>query len=152
MTSENNLTIEILNGVLEAMRGVIPLPFTSDGPQEILSPVHQHEFGVLIGIAGSVTGRLIIDGDSLIFAGLGQTMFGISLEGEMLASFVGEIGNMIAGNAATYASKRNINIDITPPTVIQGEAHLSGFGKAICVLANFQENRNLRLILAIEEK
>lgn len=58
-------------------------------------------------------------------------MFGIALEGDMLESFSGELGNMIAGNLSSNIYQQGINMDITPPTVMVGQTKLYGFHKAV---------------------
>jgi chemotaxis protein CheX len=66
-------------------------------------------------------GRLLIDGGSETFGALGASMFGMALEGEMLHSFVGELGNMLAGNICSFISTKGWKVDITPPTILMGE-------------------------------
>ncbi|MFC4767214.1 chemotaxis protein CheC [Effusibacillus consociatus] len=78
-------------------------------------------------------------------------MFGMTLEGDMLDSFVGELGNMIGGNMSTNLSQSGVSINITPPTVIVGQTKLSGFNQALRVLASLKNVEDLNLILAIEE-
>ena len=51
---------------------------------------------MLIGITGDVKGLLVLEGNEIVFGGIGEAMFGMPLEGEMLGSFSGELGNMIA--------------------------------------------------------
>ena len=36
-------------------------------------------------------------------------MFGMSIEGEMIESFTGELGNMVAGNLCTVLEKNGLN-------------------------------------------
>ncbi|WP_372997506.1 chemotaxis protein CheX [Lutispora sp.] len=40
---------------------------------------------------------------------------------EISKSAISEMGNMIMGNASTILAERNINIDITPPSLLTGE-------------------------------
>ena len=47
-------------------------------------------------------------------------MFGMSIEGEMIESFTGELGNMVAGNLCTILEKNGLILDISPPTVMTG--------------------------------
>jgi chemotaxis protein CheX len=40
---------------------------------------------------------------------------------ELVVSAVGELANMVIGNTCQSLSKHDINVDITPPTVVFGE-------------------------------
>lgn len=62
---------------------------------------------------------------------IGEGMFGIPIEGEMLESFAAELGNMLAGNIATSLETENTIMDITPPTVIVGNTKMYGFNEAV---------------------
>jgi chemotaxis protein CheX len=140
----------ILNGTIEAVKGVIPPQFTVDKPSLFTAPLTQSSIGVLIGMTGDVRGRLVIEGDVSSFSYIGEMMFGMALEGEMLQSFTGELGNMIAGNLATSLSQKGITMDITPPTVLVGQTKLYGFDKAFQVPILIEEIGEIQLILMIE--
>ena len=90
---------DILNGTIESVKGVLPFEISVEKPSLFTQPYTQHCIGVLIGMTGDVRGRLIIDGNEHTFGKIGEGMFGMVVEGEMLESFAGELGNMIAGTA-----------------------------------------------------
>jgi len=140
----------ILNGTIEAAKGVIPLQFTVDSPSLFTDPLAQSSIGVLIGMTGDVRGQLVIEGDVSSFSYIGEMMFGMALEGEMLQSFTGEVGNMIAGNLATALSQKGITMDITPPTVLVGQTKLYGFDKAFRVPILIEGIGEIQIILMIE--
>ncbi|RAK18478.1 chemotaxis protein CheX [Anoxybacillus vitaminiphilus] len=140
----------ILNGTIEAAKGIIPLQFTVDKPSHFTAPLTQSSIGVLIGMTGDVRGRLIIEGDVSSFSHIGEMMFGMALEGEMLQSFTGELGNMIAGNLATTLSQQGITMDITPPTVLVGQAKLYGFKKAFRVPILIENIGEIQIIVTVE--
>ena len=98
-------------------------------------PYEQLEMGVLIGLVGDIKGSIIIDGTPESFSKIGSAMFGMPLEGEMLESFTGELGNMIAGNLCTYTVQYDLELDITPPTVMVGYLKLYGFKQAFKIPA-----------------
>ncbi|MFY0781926.1 chemotaxis protein CheX [Peribacillus simplex] len=52
---------------------------------------------MLIEISGDIRGRIIIEGTNGCMSKIGEGMFGIPIEGEMLESFAAELGNMLAG-------------------------------------------------------
>lgn len=61
---------------------------------------------------------------------------------DMAISAVGELANMILGNAATIFSTKNIALEITPPNILQG-TNLSfsvSESQPICVPVEYEEN------------
>lgn len=142
----------ILNGTIESIRSVIPLTMAIDKPSLFTQPFTQMSISVLIGMTGDLRGRLMIEGHETMFGNIGETMFGMPLEGEMLESFTGELGNMIAGNLATIVSQKGITIDITPPTVLVGQTKIYGFDKAFRVPIHFEGKGELQLILTIDNE
>ena len=113
MTTTKHVT-DILNSTIDSIKGVIPFDIAIDKPYLFKQPYTQHSMGVLIGMTGDVRGRLIIDGDEMTFGSIGEAMFGMRVEGEMLQSFAGELGNMIAGTLSTTICKYEMEMDIPP--------------------------------------
>ena len=145
------LTI-VLNSTLSAVEGVINAPMERERPNLIQAPLIQPEMGVLIGLTHGVRGRLILQASRAVFSNLGKVMYGMALEGEMLESFVGELGNMIAGNMSTTASQTGLSIEISPPTVLVGETKMSGFKTALSVPVNFVNAGKLDIVLVIDSE
>ncbi|TQR15340.1 chemotaxis protein CheX [Psychrobacillus soli] len=141
----------ILNGAIQSLKSVIPLSMDIKSPSLMMQPFEQKEMAVLIGIIGDIKGRIIIDSTSNCFSQIGATMFGMPLEGEMLESFTGELGNMIAGNLCTSVATNGVEIDITPPTVIVGTTRLFGFQHAFKLPVQIEEVGDLTIILTIDE-
>ncbi|WP_445506019.1 chemotaxis protein CheX [Niallia sp. 03190] len=141
---------EILNGTIESVKEVLPFDISIDKPILISAPFMQQSIGVLIGLTGDFRGRIIIDGNELVFGKIGESMFGMALEGVMLESFSGELGNMIAGNLTTFVSKNGIEMDITPPTVLIGETKMYGFNKALRLPISLPSIGELTIILMFE--
>jgi chemotaxis protein CheX len=150
MTLTKNVT-DTLNGIIQSIKNVIPLSVTTSSPTLLNQPVNQHSIGVLIGVTGDFRGRIIIDGEEVAFQALGTTMFGMPLEGEMLESFAGELGNMLAGNLATQVSQAGHIIDITPPTVIVGTTKMYGFDKALQLPIQVDQVGEMTITLMIQE-
>lgn len=107
-------------------------------PSIMNEPYEQMEMGVLIGLIGDLKGRIIVDGTPESFSAIGAAMFGMPLEGAMLESFTGELGNMIAGNLCTYTVQYDLELDITPPTVMVGHTKLYGFQQAFKIPATIE--------------
>lgn len=128
--SNSNHTQLLLNGLIQSMQEVIPQTVKIGAPSLYKEPFTQSEAGVLIGITGDVRARIILESSSTIFGNIGLSMYGMEISGEMLESFIGEFGNMSAGKLCTYCADNGLDLDITPPTVMIGQAKLFGFQHA----------------------
>ncbi len=150
MTLSKHVTT-ILSGTIESVKEVIPFDISLDTPAIFTQPFTLQSFGVLIGMTGDVRGRLIIDGDEQVFSSIGEGMFGMVIEGEMLESFAGELGNMIAGTLSTSISQKGMEMDITPPTVLVGQTKIYGFEKAFRLTISIHNAGQINIILMIEQ-
>jgi len=142
----------ILNGTIHALKSILPVPIQVAAPTITQEPYEQQEMGVLIGIIGDLKGRIIIDGSPAIFGNIGSSMFGMPLEGEMLESFTGEFGNMIAGNLCTHVGANGLELDITPPTVMVGNTKLYGFQHAFRLPATIEGVGEIVILLTIDDE
>lgn len=79
---------------------------------------------IIIGLIGDVKGNIIyglsIDNAKKIAS---QMMMGMPVDdfNEMAQSAISELVNMLTANVATNFSRDNITVDISTPTLIQGE-------------------------------
>ncbi|WP_404454868.1 chemotaxis protein CheX [Virgibacillus necropolis] len=147
---ERNRSVkELLNGTYTSLKTVVPIKHEIAKPQ-LLEQLLHIQFGVLIGITGDVKGKLVLAGDTATFGSIGEAMFGMPVEGEMLSSFSGELGNMIAGSLSTNIVKEGINTDITSPTIIEGNTKLSGFERAIKVTVDFDQVGEMEIYLLLD--
>lgn len=142
----------ILNGTIYALKTILPMNINMASPSIMTEPYTQMEMGVLIGLVGDLKGRVIIDGSPATFGNIGSSMFGMPLEGEMLESFTGEFGNMIAGNLCTHAGQSELELDITPPTVMVGNTKLYGFQHAFSLPASIDGVGNITILFTIDEE
>jgi chemotaxis protein CheX len=137
--------------MLEAVNTVIPMQVERHSPVSVDAPLLHVKMGVLVGVTGQSRGRLLLESDEHVFGKVAEQMYGMALEGDMLESFVGELGNMIAGTMSTQVSQAGILIDITPPTVIVGDTKFTGFGRALSVPLTIADAGDLRMLLILEE-
>lgn len=142
----------ILNGTIHSLKTILPMDIQTTSPNIVKEPYEQAEMGVLIGIVGDLKGRIIIDGTPSVFSNIGSAMFGMPLEGEMLESFTGEFGNMIAGNLCTTVGQNGLELDITPPTVMVGNTKLYGFQHAFRLPASIEGIGDFTILLTIDEE
>ncbi|RJR12204.1 chemotaxis protein CheX [Candidatus Parcubacteria bacterium] len=126
MSPSESLT-QVFNRTIDSVKSVIPIDFTFEQPSLHTETLTNVALGVLIVLTGDIRGQLIIQGERTVFQHIGAMMFGMELEGEMLQSFTGELGNMIAGTLSSNIAQSGLNMDITPPNVLieqQTEFHL----------------------------
>lgn len=128
----------------EAVKQIIPVPANLQQIQQMNTKIPISNISVLIGITGDIKGQMLFDGSKNTFSSIGEVLFGMSIGDEMMSSFVGELGNMIAGNVSTIASTKGISIDITPPTIIEGEnCAVTGYDFGIGSKISFEEKGSL---------
>jgi len=79
---------------------------------------------ILIGLTGKIQGSVVLSFSTEMACKIASAMMGgytVTQLDELAKSAVGELCNMILGNTATLFSKKNIHIDITPPTILTGD-------------------------------
>ncbi|MGN7299577.1 chemotaxis protein CheX [Ferdinandcohnia sp. SAFN-114] len=145
----NKTVLELLNGTLGAIKTVVPFDYGLGKPF-LLEQSLQISFGVLIGFTGDVKGKFVLKGNDSLFGSIGETMYGMALEGEMLSSFAGELGNMIAGGMATNLAEDGVLTDITSPTIMKGDTALLGFEKAIGVTLSYPDMGDMAIYLVLD--
>lgn len=149
--SQSKQLQQILNASIQSITSVLPLKINVQAPAMIGNAYDQKEISVIIGLVGDVKGRMILDTTLSKIGDIGEAMFGMKIEGEMVESFCGELGNMIAGNLCTLLEKDSLTVDISPPTVMVGTAKISGFQKAIQLPLQFDDSSTMHLLLTIED-
>jgi len=139
----------LLNGTGASIKNVVPLSVEMNKPSTVEGKLDL-EFGVLIGMTGDIKGKLILAGKSNVFSVIGETMFGMPVEGEMLSSFSGELGNMIAGGLSTNLTENGLSIDITAPTVMEGNMSIRGYKTGVQVPVSFEKAGDLSVFLLLD--
>ncbi|OZU87192.1 chemotaxis protein CheX [Virgibacillus indicus] len=148
VTERNRTITDLLNATYTSLKSIVPINYQMSKPQ-LLGKTLNLQFGVLIGVTGDIKGRLILAGNPAVFSSIGESMFGMPLEGEMLSSFSGELGNMLAGRIATAIVESDIKTDITAPTIMEGNTTLSGYEKAIQLTAEFDHVGGMDIYLLL---
>lgn len=80
------------------------------------------QVNIVCGITGDVEG-LVIYGMAMNTAiKIASKMIGMPVTqfDQLVASAIGELGNMVTGNSASLLSGQGFNCDITPPTILRG--------------------------------
>lgn len=90
--------------------------------------------GIVGGIKGNVAYALDIESAKKIVS---KMMMGMPVEelDEMGKSALSELSNMLTASAVTIFSQRDIVVDISPPTLLEGEnvSLKIGSGKVLCI-------------------
>ena len=88
---------------------------------------HRWEISGVISFLGSHTGVVVIRLPRLLadklLARTGMTFENEKQREHMINEMVGEFTNIIAGNAAGPLQAKGIDLDISPPIVVQGKNH-----------------------------
>ncbi|GEL77083.1 chemotaxis protein CheX [Tenuibacillus multivorans] len=139
----------LLNGTLTSIQNVIPMNLNIQKPNDLKQdPIIK--FGVLIGITGDIKGKLILSAQSSVFSSIGESMYGMKLEGEMLTSFSGELGNMIAGGISTINDSNDLETNITAPTIMEGNTTIKGYEKAIQLNVEVEDKGEIEVYLLLD--
>lgn len=111
-----------LSATIEIVKQVCQMEVTIGKPSLGDTKFTDDELLILMGITGAMKGQVIMDfpkKSALVIASRMAQMEMPELN-ELAQSAVCELGNMILGNTATLYSVKGIGIDITPPTVCNG--------------------------------
>jgi len=149
MSTSTHIT-NLLNASIRAINHIMTMKNTISDPILVGHTLHLN-YGVLIGLVGEIEGKLMITGDPDVFAMIGEKLFGMPLAGEMLKSFTGELGNMIAGGISTDIGNQGMDIDITSPTIIEGDSILSGYKQGIQLQITLSERHRFELNLLVDD-
>ncbi len=77
---------------------------------------------VIIGLTGNLSGTIIYSFPKEMALGIVKSMSGMEMEqlDSFVTSALGEMANIISGNAVTYLNDANYDCDIVPPQIIIG--------------------------------
>ncbi|BCR21266.1 chemotaxis protein CheX [Borrelia miyamotoi] len=116
---------------------------------------------VIVGLAGSVEGSIVIDMDIATALFIASKLnfeeyndFDDEETKEMVAATLTEVGNIIAGNFVTTLHAKGFIFDITPPAFIYGEnMKISNKGsEALIVPFTLPDGKIIEVNIAIRER
>jgi chemotaxis protein CheX len=112
---------------------------------------------VMIGLTGAIQGNAAISLKKSLACNIASAMMGgmpVPELDEIAKSAVSELCNMILGNAASIFSRNNIEIDITPPTMLTGENIELSPSKSVivCIPLEFEGGEKLEIDISYKEK
>ncbi|WP_335871814.1 chemotaxis protein CheX [Bacillus sp. 2205SS5-2] len=141
----------ILNSTTQAIKTVVPFEISIEKPT-LFKEINIHtELGVIVGITGDLKGTLYLTTLKQTSNFIAEKMYGMSLDGDMLVSFQGELANMISGNMSRIVYEKGIEIDITPPTIVEGKVVPAKHKIALEVNAVVGDFGKMKIVLALND-
>ncbi len=82
------------------------------------------EANVIIGMTGELTGSILYSFPKEMTLEMVKIMSGMEMDklDSFVTSALGEVANIISGNAVTYLSDQDYTCDIVPPQIVVGES------------------------------
>ncbi|MCD4713781.1 MAG: chemotaxis protein CheX [Clostridiales bacterium] len=122
----------------EVLNNFVTEKFSVGRPYIRQNPFPTKEIVILLGITGDIRGQAVFSlSEQMAKAVASGMMMGMPVDeiDEMAKSALSELGNMIMGNSATLLFNLGVKIDITPPSLVKGQAiEISSSGlETICV-------------------
>lgn len=135
------MDVKHINPVIESISNIMPqLGFPEVSKKGVSvkgKDIDSPGVVIIIGLIGDVKGNIIyglsIDDAKKVAS---QMMMGMPVDdfNEMAQSAISELVNMLTANVATNYSRDNINVDISTPTLVQGEFTANAStDKVICI-------------------
>lgn len=107
---------------------------------------------IVIGVTGEMRGQVLIEMNINVACDIASKMcmMPVTQMDELSKSAIGELGNMIMGNAATIFSTKGIGIDITPPVLAMGNMSISNLqSKNICIPLIYDVDKQIGVNIAL---
>ena len=124
----------------EVFRLLLDLDVTASAPESMGGAADEDDrVNIIIGMTGDVTGEILYRFPMGMTLEMVKIMSGMEIEevDAFVTSALGEIANIISGNAMTGLSERSLACDILPPrVVVGGGAGLSGDGPIVGIKVN----------------
>lgn len=121
------MNVQYINPFVIASFSVLEMVLGNKPSQEPLraqpSTFTSQQCNVVCGVTGQVQGQVIYGMSMQTAENVASTMLGggpVHGLDALATSALGELGNMISGNAMQHLSEAGWICDITPPTIIQG--------------------------------
>jgi len=137
--------------IVSQVLGLIPAfekPYLKETPFDT-----KEELLIIIGVTGEMNGQVLINIDRTSCINIAsQMMSGMpTIFDELSKSAVSELCNMILGTAATYFANQGIAINITSPTILEGQIiKVSQKQQLICVPVKISEEMKITVNISTE--
>ncbi len=149
------MDVRFINPFLVAVQNIfdtmIDVPFKLGKPTIKKKDLPSHEVSGIIGISGEVSGCVVVSFTEEIALQLASELLGEKIEtiDEDCSDAIGEIANMIAGNAKTNFPVGNTSISV--PTVVVGK-HKVNYPSGISIISIPCETGSGKLVIDVAIK
>ena len=122
-----DMKAEYINSFYVATQDVFKLMFDLDVRKKELKVVEDmipsRDLSVLLGVTGDLKGSILFSFPNNMTLNMVEIMAGMKIDkiDTFVSSALGEVANIIGGNALTNLSDKNYQCDITPPQVFIGQ-------------------------------
>lgn len=150
MEEKSTLITDLLIGTYSSLQKILPINHRISSPRTV-GDSFDLDFGVLIGMTNDIKGNLLIVGERAVLNSIGESMFGIPLDREMLLFFCGEFAKNIAVEISTNLVTYGMKTDISSPVILQGDTMLSGYQEAHQITVAFEKIGKIDIYLLLDE-
>lgn len=115
----------VFKAVTEVFKAMLDLEVSRGATRTVAGEMQ--EVDIRINVKGDVTGSILFQFPHDTTLNIVQIMSGMEIKevDSFVTSAMGEISNIISGNAASYLSKLNYHCDIMPPQIAVADAAVS---------------------------
>ncbi|KRE98418.1 hypothetical protein ASG89_05260 [Paenibacillus sp. Soil766] len=145
-----NLQNLLLDSVRVSIGNMLPQSLDQTEVSTSNEPIRKDEIGVSINFTNSEY-CMILDGQRVVFSRMSEAIFGMYMEGEMLDSCVSEIANIIAGRTTTILGEQGVELDITPPSLLEENYHFDNQANKLMLPISIQTVGDIRVVLLKEQ-
>jgi len=109
---------------------------------------------IMIGVTGEMQGQVMLAFKKPVALAIASKMMFMEVTqlDELSTSAICELANMIMGNASTVFSTKNIGIDITPPSMCEGNFTISGTVANMCIPIYINDTDCVELDLCVKQE
>lgn len=109
---------------------------------------------IMIGVTGEIQGQVMLVFKKNVALTVASKMMFMEVTqlDEISTSAICELGNMIMGNASTAFSVKNVGIDITPPSMCEGNFTVAGAVTNMCIPIYITDSDAVELNLCVRQE
>lgn len=109
---------------------------------------------IMIGVTGEMQGQVMLAFKKPVALMIASKMMYMEVKelDEISTSAICELSNMIMGNASTAFSVKNIGIDITPPSLCEGNFTVAGAVANMCIPIYVNDTDYVELNLCVKQE
>ena len=121
------MRVEYINPFVESAMSVLKSTVSENvkrGTPKLSTSINNIQgVAIIVGLAGQVSGRVVLDMSEETALNVASSMNGERLDSldELVSATLTELGNMITGNAITKLHELGFKFDLTPPALFVGQ-------------------------------